>query len=458
MFSSLRRTSQSLRRGWVGLIRVEFPDRRVRIRLRQPLALAAGVLALGWHLAFPSEQAAMLFAAWLAVVLLSYGWARQMATRVRASRRLLSSALQVGDELEERVALHNESGLPVLWAEFVDRSDLPGHTVAGVNAADGRGRAEWKASVICQRRGLFRLGPWELHLGDPFGIFAVEQVYPQQEEVLVYPPLAALPPALLPRGRTRGDQRPLRRMLGADTVAAASVRAYQPGDPLRFIHWPTSARRGSFYSRVFDPEATSAVWLIPDLHPAAHLGEGDGASLEVMVVLLASLAEQLLRSRLAVGLLALGAQPQVIAPRGGMEALWPLLRALAQVQAESPWPLAEMLPRAGELISQRSLYVLATPEAGGGWLPALQQLAHRPGGQSGQVLLLDSSSFGGQPSAEPLAELLRGQGFAAEVVRREEVRPIQGAYGALRRWEYLTLGTGRIVVRQRPREAEGQPQ
>jgi len=142
MFLSLRRTSQSLRRGWVGLTRVEFPDRHVRIRLRQPLALAAGVLALGWHLAFPSEQAAMLFAAWLAVVLLSYGWARQMATRVRAERKLLSSALQVGDELEERVALHNESGLPVLWAEFIDGSSLPGHTVAGVNAADGRGRAE----------------------------------------------------------------------------------------------------------------------------------------------------------------------------------------------------------------------------------------------------------------------------------------------------------------------------
>ena len=88
--------------------------------------------------------------------------------------------------------------------------------------------------------------------------------------------------------------------------------------------------------------------------------------------------------------------------------------------------------------------------------PALQDLAHRPGGQSGQVLLLDPASFGSKPSAEPLAELLRGQGFAAEVVRREEVRLIRGAYGALRRWEYFTLGTGRIVVRQRPREAEGQ--
>lgn len=453
MFTFLRRIWQGIMRWRVGLTWFETPDRRARIRLRQPLALAAGVLALGWHLIYPSGQAAMLFAAWLGVVLLAYGWARQMARRVSASRRLLSSALQVGDELEELITLRNESALPVLAAEFIDHSDLPGHTVAGVNAVEGRGHVEWKASVICKRRGLFTLGPWELRLGDPLGIFAVEQVYPQRSEVLVYPPLAALPPALLPRGRTRGDQRPLRRMLGADTVAAAAVRAYQPGDPLRFVHWPTSARRGAFFTRVFDPEAVSAVWLIPDLNPAAQAGSGEDSTLETAAVLLASLADQLLRARLAVGLLALGTRPQVIAPRGGLPALWPLLRALAQVQADAPAPLGNTLMKVGELISPRSLYVLVTPDAGGGWLPALQDLANRPGGQSGQVLLLDPSSFGGATPAAPLADALREQGFATEVVRREDVRPILAAYGALRRWEYMTLGTGRIVVRQRPREA-----
>lgn len=451
----MQRFWTGVKRWWVGLARFEFADHSVRIRLRQPLPLAAGLLALVWQALFPSEQAAILLVAWLALVLAAYLWARQMALRVCGSRRLLSSALQVGDELEERVALRNDSALPALAVEFVDRSDLPGHSLAGVRAVDGNDHADWKASVLCQRRGLFTLGPWELHLSDPFGIFAVEQIYSQRNEVLVYPPLVPLPPALLPRGRKRGDQRPLRRMLGADTVSSVSTRAYQPGDPLRFIHWPTTARRNAFFSRVFDPEAVSSVWLIPDLSATAQLGEGDGATLEVMAVLLASLADQLLRARLAVGLLALGARPQVIAPKSGLGALWPLLRALAQVEADAPGPLEDTLLRAGEVISRRSLYVLVTPDAPGRWLPALQALARRPGGQSGQVVLLDPASFGGQGSAEPLAEALREQGFSAEVVRREDVRPISGAYGALRRWEYITLGTGRAVVRQRPREVGG---
>lgn len=457
MFTTLRWIGPRLRRWWTGLTHFDFSDHRARIRLRQKLPLAAGLLALIWHLVLPSEQAVLLLSAWLGLMLGAYVWARQMALKVSASRRLLSSALQVGDELEEQVALRNASGLPVLAAEFVDRSDLPGHSVAGVRAVEGNGHADWKAAVICTRRGLFTLGPWELHLSDPFGIFAVEQVYPQRNEVLVYPPLAALPPALLPRGRTRGDQRPLRRMLGADTVAAVSARAYLPGDPLRFIHWPTTARKGVLHTRIFDPEAVSAVWLIADLNSAAHSGEGESATIETMAVLLASLADQLLRGRLAVGLLALGARAQVLAPRNGLAALWPLLRGLAQIEADASQPLEDTLLRAGGMISQRSLYLLVTPDIRPDWLPALQTLANRPGGQSGQVILLDAAPAGEAAVGAGLAELLNRRGFPAEVVRREDVHPISGAYGTLRRWEYITLGTGRAVVRQRPREVEGAP-
>ncbi len=457
MFTWIRRIVQGLRRWWKGLAEFDFPDHQARIRLRQKLPLAAGLLALLWHIALPSEQSAILLTGWLGLMLGAYIWARQMARRVSGSRKLLSSALQVGDELEEQVALRNASGLPALAAEFIDRSNLPGHSVAGVRAVEGNGHADWKAAVVCSRRGLFTLGPWELHLSDPFGIFAVEQVYPQRNEVLVYPPLAPLPPALLPRGRTRGDQRPLRRMLGADTVAAVSARAYQPGDPLRFIHWPTTARKNALYSRVFDPEAISSVWLIADLYAEAHRGVGESATIEVMAVLLASLADQLLRGRLAVGLLALGSRPQVIPPRNGLAALWPLLRGLAQIEADASQPLADTLLRAGGMISQRSLYLLVTPDISPRWLPALQSLTHRPGGQSGQAALLDATPPGERSEAPALADLLRRQGVAADVVKSADVRPIRGAYGALRRWEYLTLGTGRAVVRQRPRDAEGTP-
>jgi hypothetical protein len=76
-----------------------------------------------------------------------------------------------------------------------------------------------------------------------------------------------------------------------------------------------------------------------------------------------------------------------------------------------------------------------------------------PGGL--QVVLLDPSSFGGTGSAAGRALRLQGQGVLAHVVRREEIQPIWGSYDSLRRWEFKTLGTGRVVVRQTPRGSAG---
>jgi hypothetical protein len=43
------------------------------------------------------------------------------------------------------------------------------------------------------------------------------------------------------------------------------------------------------------------------------------------------------------------------------------------------------------------------------------------------------------------------------VVQPEDVTPQEGGYGALRRWEFITTGTGKVVVRNTPRLAGGQP-
>ena len=49
--------------------------------------------------------------------------------------------------------------------------------------------------------------------------------------------------------------------------------------------------------------------------------------------------------------------------------------------------------------------------------------------------------------------MLAEQGVPAHVVRRQDIRPATGTYGAVRRWEFKTLGTGRVAVMQTPRAA-----
>ncbi len=117
---------------------------------------------------------------------------------------------------------------------------------------------------------MYSLGPWEVRLGDPFGIFEARQAYHQQVEIVVYPPLAALPPEIAHHRRSIGDRLPLRQPVSAETINAMSTRPYVMGDALHRVHWRTTAKRDDLFVKIFEPEAASTMWLIPDLDATVH--------------------------------------------------------------------------------------------------------------------------------------------------------------------------------------------
>lgn len=505
---------------WRGLFIFDRPGCQVRLSIHQRLPFIALPLVLLWYLANPTPVAAMSAAALAGMIALSYLWARSMARQVRGQRRLRFAALQVGDELEEHISLANHSFLPVIWAEFDDTSNLPGYTVTSVRSAEAQSTVQWRAHTTCTRRGVFSLGPWELRLGDPFGLFRVRQVYLEKNEILVYPPLAPLPERLLPRGQVLGEERPLHQPLRAETQDAFTARPYQPGDSLRHIHWPLTARHDAPHVRVFEPEASSTVWLVADADAAAHIGQGGDSSLENMVILLASLSAELLRQRVAVGLLTysggghadLGGEagpggdtgwgghagrgghtgpplraeggnvstgalrdraspqgadggdvPLVVTPQRGTLHQWDLLRALAMLSPAPGRPFRQALAKAYTLVGGRDQVLAVTPSLSPDWLPELHRFNRGRHGQGVGVILLDPASFGQQaPTAGPIAgaetfaALLNGQGVRANVVRRGELHPISGSYGELSRWEFKILGTGRVYVRHAPKEVAAQ--
>jgi len=385
-----------------------------------------------------------------AVLFIGFLWARSMAHGVSAKRQLLSVAMQVGDELEERIFLENTSTLPILWAEFVDHANLPGYNVASVRATEMLGSRRWTARTICSNRGVYQLGPWELRLGDPFGLFLVRHIYTEIQEILVYPPLAQLPRHLLPTSGAIGEHRPLHQALNANTVNAISPRPYQPGDPLRHLHWPTTARRDEPYIKNFEPEATSTVWLILDLDADVHLGSGIDSSVETMVILAASLAHELLHRRLAVGLLASNEQLTVVSPIRGQMNIWTILRALAPLQPSHSCPLSLTIKNAQSILSPRHLAFILTPSLDTSWANALNLLP-KPGGIKIETILIDPSSFGGKGQAKDCALRLAEMGIRARVIQHGEVKPIDAAYGELKRWEFMVLGTGRVVPLSKPR-------
>ncbi len=437
------------------LWRFSRPECEARIRLRQPAIGGVLIVLLAWLIFAPQPFAVTGVVTLGSLMLCSYLWVRSLATSVIARRTLRYSAVQVGDDLEELLTLDNRSRLPVIWAEFVDRSTAPGYSISGVRVTGARKTEQWRLHTSCSQRGVYSLGPWDVRLGDPFGIFEAWQAYHQQVEIVVYPPLAALPPEIAHHRRSLGDQAPLRQPVSAETINAMSTRPYVMGDALHRVHWRTTAKRDDLFVKVFEPEAASTMWLVPDLDARAHAQQGEGAesSLEKMIILAASIAARLLDEHLAVGLILDAASSHTVLPQTGSAHLWTILRALALAQPRSDRPLAETLVHARSIISLRDSAVILTPSLDPEWSIALPQLSGgtRLGGV--EVVLLDPNSFGGSIGAEAFRTMLLEQGVPTHIVRRQDIRPAAGTYGAVRRWEFKTLGTGRVAVMQTPRAA-----
>jgi uncharacterized protein (DUF58 family) len=434
--------------------RLESSNQIITVEVQHWLPFLIFPFALIWYVAAPSSVALMTSVALGGLILGPFLWARKQARGVRGMRRLRFAAMQVGDELEELISLRNKTFLPVLWAEFVDRSNIPGYTVTSARAADPDSEVEWRAHTICTRRGVFNLGPWELRLGEPLGIFLVRQVYLQHQEILVYPPLALLPEHILPHRGALGDNRPLNQPLRAETIASNTIRAYAPGDPLRHIHWRTTARRIDPFVKVFAPEAASNVWLVPDFNTDDHKGEGDDASQEMMVTVVASLAASLLQQNLTVGLLASAGEETVVLPRQGQTHLWSILQALAPLNTAPDVPLEDVLSRAQTVISGSDLLIVVTPSLRPDWIGSLRRIS-RSRGSSGraEVILLAPDSAEGETSAQAFLSILLESGVPANILRREDINLISGYYGEVSRWEFSVLGTGRAIARKTPRSA-----
>lgn len=424
-------------------------DPRIRIKLQRRLPVVWLLLLAVAAILLPGQVWTSLLVGLGGLLAIAYVWARQMAKGLSASRQLRFGWVAVGDRLSEQFEVHNDSLLPALWVEVIDESNVPGYRAAVVRSVGARATDRWRQSSVCRRRGQFTLGPWALHSADPFGIFQVAITYPEAQDIIIHPPIHGRVPIPLPAGQSSGRVRARQRSWQA-TINAGAIREYQPNDPYRWIHWPSSARHETLFVRQFDLDAAGDVWLLLDLAATAQLGQGADGTEEHAVLLAAALSAQGLMQNRAVGLASYGSQPQLISPGHGKGQQWKLLRALALVTADGESDLSSALTDISRLTRRGSAVVLITPSDRGDWLSDLLHLAQR--GIRSHVILLDRASFGGERGSQGLLKNIRELGFNGSIVKKGEVgKPIEEME---RRgfWEFKVTGTGKVVTVRSPFE------
>ena len=105
-------------------------------------------------------------------------------------------------------------------------------------------------------------------------------------------------------------------------------------------------------------------------------------------------------------------------------------------------------------MTARDLVIIVTQSMQSEWMFSLAQMTHSFAEREAWAFLLDPTSFGMDGNPKAAQEQAAALGIQTRIVRRGDIQPQLGGMGALRRWEYLTLSTGRVVVRNRPRMAE----
>lgn len=191
------------------------------------------------------------------------------------------------------------------------------------------------------RRGAYDLGSASLTAGDMLGLVTVSRDQRMSAPVLVYPRL--LDEGELPAPLSRLLQEAVaRRSLLADPFLVRGIRPYQPGDPVRDIHWAATARTGETQVRLHDPAAQMRLMVVFNMERRAGqwgdtMMDYEQEAVEEMISLAATVCLRALRSGLPVGFATNmprgeGKLSTVLPPSGGPAREEELLSAFARLK------------------------------------------------------------------------------------------------------------------------------
>ncbi len=417
---------------------------QIHVQSWLPIVLVAILLIL--QIFSPARAIMFLLVVLAGLVLVCYLWVRALGKGVSIVRKRRYGWAQVGDVLQERWVMHNDSRVPVLWAEIREYSDLVGYDASRAIGVRGRSSHAWTAQGVCQMRGIFTLGPLVVTMGDPFGFFRVELRDESTDTFVVYPMVVPLPALVQPRGMAQGNARSSVRSLNV-TTNVATVRNYAPGDALKRIHWRSTAKRSlpgqeNLFVKEFDLEPAGDVWIILDMDRRVHAGQGPRSTQEYAVNLAASLANQMLRANHAVGLATYNKEPVLISPQKGYQQLWELLQVLAGVYAVADFSLSELLRLCLPALSRNITVAVITPSSDAAWLHDLASLMAY--GVHTSALLLDAASFGGTDGMLGMHGALADLGVESHIIT-SSFRFQPTAQPNAPEPEFRVLGDGRVV-------------
>jgi len=255
--------------------------------------------------------------------------------RVRVGRDFRPNLVSAGGETTELLTLENLSAQPLSGARWRETGpmgmtpmprDLPLSPLAGLGAEWGR-RGGWdgfgegpdaaartvrlECPLSPHARGRYAYGPVLLAQSDPFGLVTARWAVGGRRELVVTPRVTPLPGRGLASMLGGGEALERQRLLNQNSDELIA-REYRPGDSLRRVNWPATARHGEIMVRQEEHRSDSGVRFVLDTLAPGDMGAREGAlarhanAFELGVEVAASVCTHLLAAGYRVDVVELG--------------------------------------------------------------------------------------------------------------------------------------------------------
>jgi len=316
-------------------------------------------------------------------------------TKLYLSRAVISK-IEEDDILELETMVKNNGLLPIFNFVIEDRLTcaLAEERQKSIllNYLAPKSLLNLKYSCVCPQRGKYEIGPITVYFFDPCNLFFLKKVYYLYSEVYVYPRTFRVPrfPEL-----TRG----ILPWFGINTTNLSGdeddfygLREYKPGDPVKRIHWISTARKNKIIVKEFQRQSFFRATIIFNLEKDKNFGEGKHSVAEYTIKIAASVAKYLIEKDISLEIIAHTEEVVHIPFNKGAGHLEDILKFLTIAKAESRVSTYELFQEFSRYIPNDSNLIVIMLDQDWKYLPAMLSL-EKGSNVSVIPLILVSSTF-----------------------------------------------------------------
>lgn len=312
-----------------------------------------------------------------------------------------------GEIISFKVKVTNLGWVPRFMIEVMDKlpfvNDVDETTLGVVAYINAGATQDFEASITCEKRGYYQLGPTVLASSFPFGLKEVRQSKEGDVQSLtIYPeifPIISLP--------FRGCADEIHRGSvflpeGSGVAEFSGLREYRHGDNPRHVHWLSTARLNELMVMEFEPLASASLYLALDLSESANIGNGKYASFEYAMRIAASISRYACDKNIPIQVYSEAERSINLSLATGESHFQKILDLLAVTDAKRGIPYAKVLQKISVncRYGQTIVVFLAQPESEREeTLQAISLLLDR--GSKILAIVLDRETFMNRKPSDP---------------------------------------------------------